>query len=562
MVKLELNGLTKEFGDFTAVNHINLTMTNGVYGLLGVNGAGKTTLMRMLCTLLKPTSGTICCNGKDIFSMDSEYRKLLGYLPQDFGFYPEFTVEDYLLYIAALKGIRPVVAKKRVKELISKVGLSKAAHKKMKKLSGGMKRRAGIAQAMLNNPKILILDEPTAGLDPNERIRFRNLISELSEDRLVLLSTHIVSDIEYIANEIWLMKDGEILHKGSIDELINSMTETVWECLVPKNRVSDFMEKYKISDKKGIGYSDTFNWSGALKYAAVTKDEKLFQLLQNKFDSLFTTKKQILPKKSHVDWNMFGSLPLEFYWITKEKRYLDLGIPYADTQWEVPENAKAQEKEWDAKGYSWQTRLWIDDMYMITIIQMHAYRATGDMKYVERAAKEMAMYLDELQRLNGLFYHAPDVPYFWGRGNGWMAAGMAEVLRFLPESSPYYSRIIQGFQTMMASLKKYQTEEGMWRQLVDKPDCWIETSGSAMFAYAFIMGVKYGWLPVKEYGEAARRAWLGMVTYINPDGKVREVCVGTNKKNDMQYYYDRRRNTGDYHGQAPYLWCTVALLEK
>lgn len=249
-MKLELDGLTKEFGDFTAVNHINLTMTNGVYGLLGVNGAGKTTLMRMLCTLLKPTSGTICCNGKDIFNMDSEYRKLLGYLPQDFGFYPEFTVEDYLLYIAALKGIRPVVAKKRVKELISKVGLSKAAHKKMKKLSGGMKRRAGIAQAMLNNPKILILDEPTAGLDPNERIRFRNLISELSEDRLVLLSTHIVSDIEYIANEIWLMKDGEVLHKGSIEELINSMTETVWECLVPKNRVFDFMEKYKISNMK------------------------------------------------------------------------------------------------------------------------------------------------------------------------------------------------------------------------------------------------------------------------------------------------------------------------
>ena len=149
-----------------------------------------------------------------------------------------------------MKGIRPVVAKKRVKELIAKGGLSKAAHKKMKKLSGGMKRRAGIAQAMLNNPKILILDEPTAGLDPNERIRFRNLISELSEDRLVLLSTHIVSDIEYIANEIWLMKDGEILHKGSIDELINSMTETVWECLVPKNRVSGFMEKYKISNMK------------------------------------------------------------------------------------------------------------------------------------------------------------------------------------------------------------------------------------------------------------------------------------------------------------------------
>ena len=171
-------------------------------------------------------------------------------------------------------------------------------------------------------------------------------------------------------------------------------------------------------------------------------------------------------------------------------------------------------------------------MYMIPVIQTHAYKVTGELKYVERAAKEMAMYLDELQRTNGLFYHAPDVPYFWGRGNGWMAAGMAEVLRYLPESSPYHLPIVRGFQTMMASLKNYQTEEGMWRQLIDKPDCWVETSGSAM------------------------------LTYINSNDKVREVCVGTNKKNDMQYYYDRPRNTGDYHGHAPYLWCTVALLEE
>lgn len=249
-MEVKFNDLTKKFGDFTAVDHMNLTMANGVYGLLGVNGAGKTTLMRMLCTLLKPTSGSITCNGKDIFAMDGEYRKLLGYLPQEFGFYPEFTVKDYLLYIAALKGIRPAVARKRVKELIAGVGLSKAADRKMKKLSGGMKRRAGVAQAMLNNPKILILDEPTAGLDPNERIRFRNLISELSEERLVLLSTHIVSDIEYIANEIWLMKDGKLMHKGTSDEIINSMPEDVWQCLVEKNMVSDFMKKYKISNMK------------------------------------------------------------------------------------------------------------------------------------------------------------------------------------------------------------------------------------------------------------------------------------------------------------------------
>lgn len=249
-MKLILDNLTKEFGDFTAVDHINLSMTNGVYGLLGVNGAGKTTLMRMLCTLLKPTSGNIYCNGKDIFKMDSEYRNLLGYLPQDFGFYPEFTVKDYLLYISSIKGIRSVVAKKRTNELIGKVGLTKVANKKLKKLSGGMKRRAGIAQAMLNNPKILILDEPTAGLDPNERIRFRNLISELSEERMVLLSTHIVSDVEYIANEILLMKDGTIVNEGTLDEIINSMPEKVWICPVPQSMVSAMTKKYKVSNMK------------------------------------------------------------------------------------------------------------------------------------------------------------------------------------------------------------------------------------------------------------------------------------------------------------------------
>lgn len=249
-MELKMIKLTKQFGDFTAVDHMNLTMTNGVYGLLGVNGAGKTTLMRMICTLLQPSSGKILCNGKDIFKMGADYRKLLGYLPQDFGFYPEFTVKDYLLYIAALKGIRPAVARKRVKDLISKVGLSKAANKKMKKLSGGMKRRAGIAQAVLNDPKILILNEPTAGLDPNERIRFRNLISELSEDRLVLLSTHIVSDVEYIANEIWLMNDGQLLQQGTADELIRSMDENVWKCYADKSDVPALMKQYKISNIK------------------------------------------------------------------------------------------------------------------------------------------------------------------------------------------------------------------------------------------------------------------------------------------------------------------------
>ena len=249
---LRISNLTKDFDGFKAVNNFSYQMDCGVYGLLGVNGAGKTTLMRMLTTLMKPSSGQITWDGEDVFAMDGKYRMLLGYLPQDFGYYPDFSIYDYLMYIAALKGIRPVVAKQRVKELLKQVGLVKSRNKKMKTLSGGMKRRAGIAQAMLNDPKILILDEPTAGLDPSERIRFRNLISELSEDRIVLLSTHIVSDIEYIANDILLMKDGQLVISGTSEDIIDSMPESVWICRVTKNSIDACLKKYKVSNVKTV----------------------------------------------------------------------------------------------------------------------------------------------------------------------------------------------------------------------------------------------------------------------------------------------------------------------
>lgn len=251
-MELTICDLTKEFGSFRAVDRVSFTMTNGVYGLLGVNGAGKTTLMRMLTTLIKPTDGEILWDGQDVFKMDGQYRKLLGYLPQDFGYYPDFSIYDYLMYIASIKGIRPAAAKERVKELLKQVGLFRARHKKMKNLSGGMKRRAGIAQAMLNDPKILILDEPTAGLDPSERIRFRNLISELSGDRIVLLSTHIVSDIEYIANEILLMKDGCITLSGTASEVVHSMPERVWTFSVPKAQIDAYLKAYKVANIKTI----------------------------------------------------------------------------------------------------------------------------------------------------------------------------------------------------------------------------------------------------------------------------------------------------------------------
>ena len=225
--------------------------------------------------------------------------------------------------------------------------------------------------------------------------------------------------------------------------------------------------KHMLHGGKWIHYAEVCTWYGALRYAEVVGDKKLIKQLQDRFDLLFTTEKPYQPIMNHVDLNMFGCLPLEFYKITKDKKYFELGMPYADTQWTLPEGATPEEKVWADKGLSWQTRLWIDDMFMITIIQSQAYKATGKREYIDRAAREMVMYLDELQRPNGLFYHAPDVPFYWGRGNGWIAAGMAELLQYLPKKHKDRPRILQGYLTMMNSLKDFQNSRGIWNQLID-----------------------------------------------------------------------------------------------
>ncbi len=211
-MKLVIDRVSKQYQNRIAVDRVSATLQKGVYGLLGANGAGKTTLMRMLCGILKPTGGTITFDGIDV--SEEAYRAVLGYLPQDFGYYPEFSALDFLLYLAALKGIPKVQAKRKSRELLALVSLQEAEKKKIKTFSGGMKQRLGIAQALLNDPKLLILDEPTAGLDPKERVRFRNFIQTLGKDSIVLLSTHIVSDIEHIADEILMMKAGQLIYRG------------------------------------------------------------------------------------------------------------------------------------------------------------------------------------------------------------------------------------------------------------------------------------------------------------------------------------------------------------
>ena len=228
MRELQLDHLTKCYQDFVAVKDVTLTLGGGVYGLLGANGAGKTTLMRMLCGILEPTKGTVRCGGADIARLGEEYRAMLGYLPQDFGCYPDFTGAEFLRYIAALKGLTRAETDRRTAELLDQVGLGDAGRKKLRAYSGGMRQRLGIAQAMLNNPQILILDEPTAGLDPRERVRFRNLIADYAKGRTVLLSTHIVSDVEAIADEILLMKQGCIEEQGTVPQLAENARGKVW----------------------------------------------------------------------------------------------------------------------------------------------------------------------------------------------------------------------------------------------------------------------------------------------------------------------------------------------
>lgn len=348
-----------------------------------------------------------------------------------------------------------------------------------------------------------------------------------------------------------------------------------------------------------ITYPEVCTWYGALTFAELTGDEKLLARLARRFEPLLAPvewpghpaanhrgrvdERHLVPPPDHVDNTVFAAVPLELYLRTKEPRYLEVGLPMADWQWAAPDygfpfrhpvldryfpdRATPEAWEWHRQGYSWQTRLWIDDMYMITLVQTQAFRATGEVRYLERAAREMVLYLERLQRPNGLFYHDPSAPFFWGRGNGWMAAGTAELLRALPTTNEHHAAILAGFRTMMATLLKHQAEDGLWRQLIDDPVSWGETSASAMFTFAFITGVDEGWLDRSLYEEAARKGWLALTGHIDANGDLAGVCRGTSVfdpakhgPDGRKYYTLRERASGDLHGQAPILWCATAWL--
>lgn len=298
-----------------------------------------------------------------------------------------------------------------------------------------------------------------------------------------------------------------------------------------------------------IHYAQVCTWYGSLTFAHLTKNKSLQKQLIHKYDTLILNQ-DIIPTREHVDYNVFGIIPLEIAIQTKSIEKLSFGKEKADIQWRNPL----------ANGMSKQTRYWIDDMYMISVLQAQAYRATKNPVYLERAALQMVSYLDSLQQDNGLFFHGAKGRFFWGRGNGWMAAGMTELLRDLPYNNPHYARIMDGYKKMMAALLAHQDEKGLWHQLVDYPQAWEETSSSGMFTFAFITGLKKGWLNSEKYLPATQKAWKALVDKIDEQGNIHDVCAGMGQRIDAEGYLSARKVNGDYHGQAPLLWCASALL--
>ena len=312
-------------------------------------------------------------------------------------------------------------------------------------------------------------------------------------------------------------------------------------------------------------------WAHGLDCARLAGDAALERRLLDRFWPILGEKKNLAPPPGHVDDSVFGALPLVVARLTGNADARRLGLSYADLQWSAPDERTFKRKqnlphdeqvELFRAGYTPETRFWIDDMYMITFLQVQAYRATGDLKYLSRTARELALYIGKLQRPDGLFDHAPDVPFVWGRGDGWVSGGLTLLMTYLPKDDPSYPAVRKGYDRLMAGLLRNQRPSGLWGQLVDDPDSWDETSGSAMFAFGFVAGVKLGILDPGVYGSAGRRAYLALVDRLDAHANLADVCEGTAKKNDRNHYLTRPRVNGAPYGQAALMWVCDALLSR
>ncbi|MBN2163131.1 MAG: glycoside hydrolase family 88 protein [Pontiellaceae bacterium] len=319
--------------------------------------------------------------------------------------------------------------------------------------------------------------------------------------------------------------------------------------LVVRNLIN---RDYMLYPKGGLHYPEACAGLGAFRFCETINDQSDIDLLVKRYSGFLDESSKLIDRVQHVDYNVKGIVPLQVYLTTGDERFRTVGLSFADSQW----NKEIED------GLTSQTRWWIDDMYMIGSLQMQAYRATGDPEYADRAARQIHVYIDRLQQPNGLFFHGPKFKYHWGRGNGWVAASMAELLKDLPKNNPHRKAIEKSYKLMMASLLEYQSENGLWRQLIDDPYSWTETSCTAMFAYAMAIGVETDVLDQKTYAPAVEKAWQALCAHINRDGNIRDVCEGTGQTDDPEFYLNRRRITGDFHGQAPFLWLAAELAQQ
>ncbi len=301
---------------------------------------------------------------------------------------------------------------------------------------------------------------------------------------------------------------------------------------------------------EALHYAEAAAAVGALRFASAIGDGVMQQRLVERYLPLLDESSGLVSRRAHVDMNVIGIVPLQIAMLTGDEAELRQGLSFADAQWGHPLPG----------GLTAQSRWWIDDLYMVGMLQMQAYRASGEIQYADRAAAQLTAYLPLLQNDDGLFYHSHDVPVLWGRGNGWVAVAMAEVLTDLPSGHPQRTALMRHYRQMMQTLLEYQRADGMWGQILDNADAWGESSGTAMFAYAMAVGLDHGLLPDAVYRPAVERAWTALTALLDADGNLADVCIGTAKQNDVEYYLARPRVAGDLHGQAPMLCRASELL--
>jgi rhamnogalacturonyl hydrolase YesR len=334
-----------------------------------------------------------------------------------------------------------------------------------------------------------------------------------------------------------------------LDGIVGTDEKTVGRLVVDNLLKRDYM----LYREGGLHYAEACTAVGALRYADNIGDKALIAKIVGRYEGLLGSEEgnKLITRSSHVDHNVMGIVPLQIYLVTGDERYKTFGLTFADRQWD----------ETIEGGLTSQTRWWIDDMYMVGMLQMQAYRATKDVKYADRAAMQLAAYLRKLQTPNGLFFHGPNFHYHWGRGNGWVAVSMAEVLMSLPAEHTLRAEIMTSYKKMMASLLKYQAGNGMWLQLIDYEYSWAESSCTAMFAFAMTVGLDEGWLDKSAYSGAVEKAWKAVCAHLDRNGAIREICVGTGQQDDIEFYLKRPRTLGDFHGQAPFLWLASQRLK-